>query len=70
MACVFGTPEEVVGGQVGAVAESVNGMELSGESLREFVGTNLAVYKIPTKIWLRVVTSAIGCHRKSSKEGT
>ena len=52
-ACVFGIPEERLGEEVAVVLVLRPGASLTENELREFLSTNLAKHKIPTKIWFR-----------------
>ena len=52
-ACVFGIPEERLGEEVAVVLVLRPGASLTENELREFLSTNLAKHKIPTKVWFR-----------------
>ena len=49
---VFGLPDERLGEVVGAVVWLKPGSDLGVTALQEFLGSRLAPYKVPIKIWL------------------
>jgi long-chain acyl-CoA synthetase len=51
---VFGVPDERVGEIVGAAIVAKAGATLDVDALKAFVGSKLAGYKVPERIWLRV----------------
>jgi acyl-CoA synthetase (AMP-forming)/AMP-acid ligase II len=50
-AAVFGLPDERLGEIVGAAVVLRKGVELTAESLREYLAGHLATFKIPAHIW-------------------
>jgi acyl-CoA synthetase (AMP-forming)/AMP-acid ligase II len=52
-AIVFGLPNDRLGEEVAAVIVPRPGASITEEELRDFLKTDLAAYKIPSKIWVR-----------------
>ena len=51
-AAVFGVPDDRLGELVGAAIVLADGTSLTEDQLREFLGTSLAKFKIPERIWI------------------
>ena len=52
-AAVIGIPHQVLGEEVGAVVTLKPGAEVTEEELRKHVGSRLAAFKVPVRIWFR-----------------
>jgi acyl-CoA synthetase (AMP-forming)/AMP-acid ligase II len=52
-AAVIGVPHDVLGEEVGAVVCVRPGTGLDEGSVREFLASRLAAFKVPTRIWIR-----------------
>lgn len=50
-AAVIGIPHPTLGEEVGAVVSLIPGKDASEKELQEFVGTRLAAFKVPVKVW-------------------
>ncbi len=50
-AAVIAIPHHVLGDEVGAVVHLAPGTSVSEDELRRYVGTKLAAFKVPVKIW-------------------
>ncbi|MFQ3666675.1 MAG: class I adenylate-forming enzyme family protein [Sphingomonadaceae bacterium] len=51
-ASVFGLPDERLGELVGAVVYPKPGERLEGEAIIQFVGRELAAFKVPARVWV------------------
>ncbi len=51
-AAVFGVPDDRLGEIVGAAIVVAPGTSITDDELREFLGTSLAKFKIPERIWM------------------
>ncbi len=51
-ASVFGLPDDRLGEIVGAVVYPKAGEKLEGEAVIQFVGRELAAFKVPTRVWV------------------
>jgi len=49
---VFGLPDERLGEIVGAVVYPKPGEHLEGEAVIQFVGRELAAFKVPARVWI------------------
>ena len=50
-AAVIGIPHPTLGEEVGAVVTLLPGASVTEEQIRDFVGTRLAGFKVPVKVW-------------------
>ncbi|MDE3204597.1 MAG: AMP-binding protein [Acidobacteriota bacterium] len=50
-AAVIGIPHPTLGEEVGAVVSLLPGREVTEKELQEFVGSRLAAFKVPVKVW-------------------
>ncbi|HET9075322.1 MAG TPA: AMP-binding protein [Acidimicrobiales bacterium] len=50
-AAVIGIPHPTLGEEVGAVVSVLPGREVTEKELQEFVGSRLAAFKVPVKVW-------------------
>jgi long-chain acyl-CoA synthetase len=67
-ACVFGTPHQVLGEEVGAVVETGPDDTVSEEELKAFAANKLAKFKVPGKIWFRREPLPVGATGKVQKK--
>jgi long-chain acyl-CoA synthetase len=52
-AAIVGIPDRVLGEEVGAIVQLRPGAEVTEDDLRRHVGSHLAAFKVPKRIWFR-----------------
>jgi long-chain acyl-CoA synthetase len=67
-ACVFGIPHQILGEEVAVVVEIRPDVSLHEKEVQSFLGSRLAKYKIPTRIWFRTEPFPVGATGKVLKK--
>jgi len=52
-AAVFSIPDDRLGEAVGSCVYLLSGVDISEEDLKQFLGSHIAAFKVPKKIWFR-----------------